>query len=286
MTDSRDHELERAADQSAFRSGFGLLVFITLANLVVNSLSQADEMARRGSDVSAIAPWIWEGSSTIAWFGLIPLIYLAQKRFPLDRENWPVWLPAHFMGSILISASHIAIMVALRKLVSPMLTGENYTFTDSTGLLSTLIYEYRKDALSYLLILFIFTMSRTFEARTLELKAAREEARRNQRLTLKCGGRTIWLDIERVLWIQAASNYVEVHTETREYLARITLKGIENQLSDAGAPISRVHRSYLVNRDHVSELIPTGDGDAKLLMADGSQIPASRTYRESWPDAG
>ena len=285
MRENRDYHLERAADRKAFRFAYGLLVAITLANLIVNSLSQSDELARRGAEVHALAPWIWEASSTIAWLGLIPLIYLVQKRFALDRDNWPIWLPVHVFASLAVSASHIAIMVTLRKLASPVLVDETYIFAGPDNLVSTLIYEYRKDALSYALIVFTFAMSRAFEASELELRVAREEARSNHRLTLKCGGKLIWLDIERVLWVQAASNYVEVHTEAKDYLARITLKGIESQLSDAGAPISRVHRSYLVNRNQVRELVPTGDGDARLLMADGSEVPASRTYRQNWPAA-
>lgn len=285
MRENRDYDLERAADRKAFRFGYGLLVAITLSNLIVNSLSQSDELARRGAEVPALAPWIWEASSTIAWLGLIPLIYLVQKRFPLDRENWPVWLPVHILATLAVSASHIAIMVTLRKLASPVLVGESYTFVGSNDLLSTLIYEYRKDALSYALIVFTFAMSRAFEARELELRAAREEARSNHRLTLKCGGKLIWLDIADVIWVQAASNYVEVHTQSKDYLARATLKAVERQLNDANSPLVRVHRSYLVNTRQVRELVPTGEGDARLVMLDGSEVPASRTYRESWPKA-
>ena len=43
----------------------------------------------------------------------------------------------------------------------------------------------------------------------------------------------------------------------------------------------RVHRSYMVNLDHVAEIEPLDTGDARLTMHDGSRVPCSRRYREA-----
>ena len=281
MTRHQDLEREAAAERKALISAFSLLIIFTLSYVVVNSLSALDERRRNGLDGSSPEPWILEGSSAFALLVLFPLVYLWLRRFPLTRESWAVWVPAHLLGSVAFSLAHVLIMVAIRKALYPLFLDWTYTFWDDP--FSVLLYEYRKDAVSYALMICIFHMTRTFEARTLELEVAREDAQTKQRLTLRCGGRMIWLDIKEVLWIRAASNYVEVHTGQKDHLARATLKSLESQLSDAGLPIQRVHRSYLVNSEHVTELVPTGDGDARLRLSDGSDVPASRTYRENWP---
>jgi len=78
----------------------------------------------------------------------------------------------------------------------------------------------------------------------------------------------------------AASNYVEVATQNKTHLARSTLAAIERQRRDAGARAIRVHRSYVVNADHIREITPTGEGDVKIELSHGAIIPGSRRYRD------
>ncbi len=47
----------------------------------------------------------------------------------------------------------------------------------------------------------------------------------------------------------------------------------------AGANAVRVHRSWIVNADHISRIEPTGEGDIKIEMKDGAIVPGSRRYR-------
>ena len=147
---------------------------------------------------------------------------------------------------------------------------------------SVWIYEYRKDLLTYILLAMIFYLSRQVEQRTLELKAARREARERQRLTLKSGGRTFLIDANDVILAKAASNYVEVVTPQKTYLARLTLTELERLLTSAGDQYARVHRSYLVNFDHVREILPNGEGDVVLELVSGDQVPGSRRYRKDF----
>ena len=48
----------------------------------------------------------------------------------------------------------------------------------------------------------------------------------------------------------------------------------------------RVHRSYMVNLDHLVEIQPQESGDARLVMRDGSPVPCSRRYRAALRGAG
>jgi two-component system LytT family response regulator len=62
-----------------------------------------------------------------------------------------------------------------------------------------------------------------------------------------------------------------------ELRIRERMKDIEDQVADAG--FVRIHRSVLVNLDHVREMKPKKHGDYEFQMADGSRFVSGSTYR-------
>jgi DNA-binding LytR/AlgR family response regulator len=52
-----------------------------------------------------------------------------------------------------------------------------------------------------------------------------------------------------------------------------------NRQVDA-ARFRRVHRSHIVNLDHVAKLLPWFGGDSLLMMTDGTRLTLSRVYRD------
>jgi DNA-binding LytR/AlgR family response regulator len=45
----------------------------------------------------------------------------------------------------------------------------------------------------------------------------------------------------------------------------------------------RVHRSFLVNADHIREIQPWSHGDHLIVMRDGAKVRLSRRYRHRLP---
>ena len=91
------------------------------------------------------------------------------------------------------------------------------------------------------------------------------------------GGRTVFVDLERVDWLEAADNYVRVHVQRREYLVRETLAALDAQLDPAR--FARIHRSVIVHIDRIAEVRPTSHGDGEVLLRDGTRLVVSRTWR-------
>src|SRR5262249_37478454 len=60
-------------------------------------------------------------------------------------------------------------------------------------------------------------------------------------------------------WVEAAGNYVKIHTGTRCHQVRDTLKALEAKLDPAR--FVRVHRSALVNVDSIQRLEPWFHGE-------------------------
>ena len=81
--------------------------------------------------------------------------------------------------------------------------------------------------------------------------------------------------IEAIEWIEAARDYVLLHTELRSHMLRITMSALEERLT--GSPLLRVHRSAFVRPDRVSEVKREGRSLA-LVLADGAEVQVGPSY--------
>jgi DNA-binding LytR/AlgR family response regulator len=268
-------------DARADRTTFFWVAGFFMAFLVVGILSMITEQSRTSADLEVAQNALYESSSIFVILALYPLMRLAVNYAAPGQHDWRRIIAVHAGFCLAFSIIHIIAMVAIRKAVFLLAFDGSYIFTDN--LLREFIYEFRKDAVTYSLIVFFITFGRQLEQQRRELAAAREDARKSQKLTLKSGGRSIFIDAASVVWAKSASNYVEVKANGETHLARATLGAIENQLADAGASAVRVHRSWVVNADHIKKIDPTGEGDVRIEMNDGTVAPGSRRYRDRLP---
>ena len=269
---------EQAIDRRVLLRVWAIGAVFLVAVGIINALTLITEAERAGVPYDVREPWLLEGTSVLVLFLLVPAVAWFERRFPFAADTWPRMLGWHLLGSLGFAAAHIAGLWLLRTLVFGAL-GQPYTFLGNP--LTDLLYEYRKDLLPYAVVVLFLSLTRGIELAKREADMARREARDTGRLTLKSGGRTIFLDAASLDWASAAGNYVEIRANGATHLIRIGLAALEQQLAEARVPAVRVHRSRLVNRDKVREVIPTGDGDFRLRLADGSELRGSRRYRQA-----
>jgi two-component system, LytTR family, response regulator len=98
-------------------------------------------------------------------------------------------------------------------------------------------------------------------------------------LLLRRDGRLHVISIAEIEWIEAADNYVRVHTSRGMYLWRQALRVVADRLATQG--FLRVHRSGLVNALHVAEVEATTSGDGRLRLRRGTEVTLSRRYRQA-----
>lgn len=96
------------------------------------------------------------------------------------------------------------------------------------------------------------------------------------RLLVPDRGGLIVVPCAEILWLEAADNYVVVHTAQRHPLLRRTLAAL---LADLGPGFVRTHRSAAVALAQVLALRPGDNGDAELLLRGGARVPCSRQQR-------
>jgi two-component system LytT family response regulator len=113
----------------------------------------------------------------------------------------------------------------------------------------------------------------------LEFLAEREAAAsRLQRLTIREGDRTLVLPVEEIDWIEAAGNYVLIHSGSQNHLVRETMSAMEAQLPPA--LFLRVSRSAFVNLRRVKELRAGSGGEFLAVLGSGAKVPITRPARE------
>lgn len=91
----------------------------------------------------------------------------------------------------------------------------------------------------------------------------------------------ISLTLGNIIFLRSADNYVDIvykeDEETHRILIRNTLKNIEEKLKIFPA-IVRCHRSYIVNRKYIIDLINNQHGFRLKLIDYEEEIPVSRQY--------
>ena len=105
-----------------------------------------------------------------------------------------------------------------------------------------------------------------------------EQLRREDKLAVRDGGRTVRVDLTSIRWIDAAGDYMCIHTDGETLILRATMRELEKQLDPQRFP--RVHRSTIVNARRVVELRPHTNGEGFIRLDCGQELKVSRSHRD------
>ena len=258
---------------------FGVLLVLTA---VENTYTVLDDRAREGDVLPVWKPALWEGSSHLLLFLLIPLVGWWLARFPITRASWWRSLPAHLLATLPFSLIHVTGMTLVRKL-GYRLTGDHYDFGPFW---SNWPYEFRKDFVTYGWVLVFLLGFQVYglwlDARERKAGEAGELAPRDagapqERLVVRRLNREFILDAGEIDRIEADGNYVVIHAGGQSYRLRESLDGLARRLDEQR--FARVHRAHVVNIDRIREIQPWDHGDYRILLKDGSFVNFSRRYR-------
>jgi DNA-binding LytR/AlgR family response regulator len=250
---------------------------------VMNALSTARDLERRGAAFRPWEPFAWEITSAIATLVLVPGLAWFVERRPWSRRPRAATAALYAAAALAFSVLHVGGMVGLRKVIYAIALGP-YRFGP---LPAELLYELRKDVVSFVLIVTILNLLREVERRlaapVLEVIAAEGKASAPAapgRIPIRDGAREVEIETAAIAAVRAAGNYVEVFRVGRPPLMlRATLGDVEERLAVAG--LVRVHRSWLVAPAQVESLRPSRSGDFRAGLRDGSEVPVSRRYRDA-----
>ncbi len=97
-----------------------------------------------------------------------------------------------------------------------------------------------------------------------------------EKLAVFTDGRISLVDFNKIVYISMSDKKSTVKTLETEFKTNDSLVAIEEKLP-LGA-FMRVHRSFIINLQHIVAVEPWFNSTYNLIMADRSKIPVSRTY--------
>jgi len=98
------------------------------------------------------------------------------------------------------------------------------------------------------------------------------------RIPVRSAGRISFLRTEEIDWLEAQGDYVCLHSGTKKHLVRNKISTLEQQLGTTA--FVRIHRSIIVSIDRIRELQPLMYGEYTVVLADGTRLTLSRSYRQ------
>ena len=102
--------------------------------------------------------------------------------------------------------------------------------------------------------------------------------RPDNRLSIRDGNRTVRVDTADIRWIDAAGDYMCIHTNAETHILRATMRELEGQLDSRR--FQRVHRSTIVNLDRVKSMRAHINGEYFLMLDCGHELKLSRSYKD------
>jgi hypothetical protein len=275
--DSNANRAEQTADRRADRMAYAAIAFFAVLSWVISSSSEQIEARAAGIQINAIEPWVIHFASDIAVLLVVPIIPSLLNRVRFAREDASKTALVLLAGLVVYIVAQVFLLAGVRSVLWPVFLDGYYE--TSVGEPLVWLYESRQIVYTFLLNLAAFYLFRSLERLRLDAAGRTQQAEDHQRLVLNSGGRTLIFRPSDIWWAKAASNYVEIQTETGTHLARISLSELETLIGKIEASHVRCHRSFLVQISQIKKIMPRGNGNAELELASGRALPIGRSYR-------
>jgi two-component system LytT family response regulator len=105
-----------------------------------------------------------------------------------------------------------------------------------------------------------------------------EDMRTGGTLSIRDGQRLLRVELDAIRWVDAAGDYICIHTHDQTHVLRGTMQELERRLDPQR--FARVHRSSIVNLERVTLLRPHHNGEYFLVLDSGHELKLSRSYRD------
>jgi two-component system, LytTR family, response regulator len=107
------------------------------------------------------------------------------------------------------------------------------------------------------------------------LETASLSPAQNHRIVIKDGAKIKIIPVQDVFYLEAADDYVKVHTKDGYFLKNKTMSHFEQALDTQ--LFVRSHRSYIVNIQQITRIDPYEKDNHVAILRSGAKVPVSRS---------
>ncbi len=99
----------------------------------------------------------------------------------------------------------------------------------------------------------------------------------NQEIVIKnSDNEKVLVPVKEIKWVDAAGDYMCVHTEKDTHVLRITMKKLQSLLDEK--QFARIHKSTIINLNHVISIKPLRNNESIVTLNDDIELKVSRNY--------
>jgi two-component system LytT family response regulator len=95
-----------------------------------------------------------------------------------------------------------------------------------------------------------------------------------KRFLVHNGAKDLFISVEDIEWIEAADYYSCLHVGTKNLMLRETIKQLASTLDPQ--KFVRIHRSVIVNTEHLQEIIREGQNEGSVVLTNGQRLKMSK----------
>lgn len=106
-------------------------------------------------------------------------------------------------------------------------------------------------------------------------KRVKEDAKEIERLFVKTGTKIDVVAVADIIRIEALDDYVEIFTAEKKYVKKETMNFLEQSLPEE--TFVRVHRSSIINVNHMQKMERYGKESYIVILKDGSKVNVSKS---------
>ncbi|HTM93656.1 MAG TPA: LytTR family transcriptional regulator DNA-binding domain-containing protein [Flavisolibacter sp.] len=107
------------------------------------------------------------------------------------------------------------------------------------------------------------------------LQSATQLPSQSERIVVKTAGKIKIIPIPEILFLEAADDYVKIHTKEGAFLKNKTMSFFENTLPQE--QFVRTHRSYILNVQEITRIDPYEKENHLAILRSGARVPVSKS---------
>lgn len=221
-------------------------------------------------DQSYLQVFVWQFVSWLPWAAIIPL---TRRHLDQDRFSALEWGVAAFLTAFGCTVWFIVVS----NLISPYL-----------GLPGTMFGLYKWFLIFWFAAAFLFFWAQIgfylLQSRPAGGADVRTEANDRRRVAIWHNGTHIILPKSEIVWIEAKNYYAQIGVEGgQSYWVKMRLTPLVKEL--ASDRFVRVHRSAVINVDHLERIDRAGEQGWEALMKGGRAVRLSRAGKARLDEA-
>ena len=106
--------------------------------------------------------------------------------------------------------------------------------------------------------------------------------KKSNKIPITLGNKIYFLPSEDIQYIIASGNYIDIFTGKSKHTLRETLSKFEQKIINQN--FIRIHKSYIVNIDLITEVQKLKSGNLMVVIADKTVLPVSKTYKKTFAE--